>query len=118
MSIDKEAIEGLLSGTGIVIDGPEPWDIHIKNTKFYNRVLRDGSIGLGESYVEGWWDCDALDTFFCKLFSKQIEKDIHNLTDYMLVLNGILRSSLLKINDNNYGTVLNVNSPRLTLMLR
>jgi cyclopropane-fatty-acyl-phospholipid synthase len=37
-------------------------------------VLRDGSLGLGESYMEGWWECDALDEFFCKLFSKQMEK--------------------------------------------
>jgi cyclopropane-fatty-acyl-phospholipid synthase len=74
MSIDKETIEVLLSGTGIVIDGQEPCDIRIKNPKFYRRVLRDGSIGLGESYMEGWWECYALDEFFCKLFSKQIEK--------------------------------------------
>jgi cyclopropane-fatty-acyl-phospholipid synthase len=74
MSKDKETIEGLLSGTGITIDGPESSDIQVKNTKFYSRVLRDGSIGLGESYVEGWWDCGALDDFFCKLFSKKIEK--------------------------------------------
>jgi cyclopropane-fatty-acyl-phospholipid synthase len=76
MSKDKETIENLLSGTGITIDGSEPYDIRIKNAKFYNRVLRDGSIGLGESYMEGWWECDALDEFFCRLFSKQIEKKI------------------------------------------
>lgn len=74
MSINKVTIERLLSETGITIDGQEPCDIRIKNPKFYRRVVRDGSIGLGESYVEGWWECDALDEFFCKLFSKQIEK--------------------------------------------
>lgn len=74
MSMDKISIERLLSEAGIVIDGKEPCDIRIKNQKFYERVLRDGSIGLGESYMECWWECDALDEFFCKLFSKEIEK--------------------------------------------
>ncbi|WP_207802046.1 hypothetical protein [Flavobacterium aquariorum] len=54
MSMDKISIERLLSEAGITIDGKEPCDIRIKNQKFYTRVLRDGSIGLGESYMEGW----------------------------------------------------------------
>lgn len=44
--------------------------------------------------------------------SKQIEKDIDNLNDYMMVLNGILRSSLVKIDNYNYGTVLNINGEK------
>ncbi|WP_281239847.1 cyclopropane fatty acyl phospholipid synthase [Flavobacterium praedii] len=74
MNINKVLIERLLSEAGITIDGKESFDIRIKNSKFYERVLRDGSIGLGESYMEGWWECDALDDFFCQLFLKQIEK--------------------------------------------
>ena len=86
MSIDKEKIEVLLSGTGITIDGHEPCDIRIKNPNFYSRILRDGSIGLGESYMEGWWECDALDEFFCKLFSKQIEKGFSGSFNFKLQL--------------------------------
>jgi cyclopropane-fatty-acyl-phospholipid synthase len=61
MSMNKVLIDRLLAEAGITVDGKEPCDIRIKNPKFYRRILRDGSIGLGESYMEGWWECDALD---------------------------------------------------------
>jgi cyclopropane-fatty-acyl-phospholipid synthase len=86
MSTDKAMVEGLLLGIGITIDGPEIWDIHIKNPKFYRRVLRDGSIGLGESYMEGWWECKAPDEFFCRLFSKQVEKEFSGNFNFRLQL--------------------------------
>jgi len=31
-------------------------DITVHNEAFYGRILKDQSLGLGESYVEGWWD--------------------------------------------------------------
>ncbi|MBV8802598.1 MAG: cyclopropane fatty acyl phospholipid synthase, partial [Gammaproteobacteria bacterium] len=48
----------------ITINGNGPNDIRVNNEAFYARVLREGSLGLGESYMEGWWDCDHLDGFF------------------------------------------------------
>ena len=50
-------VQELLSQAGIVINGPEPWDIRVHDTRFFKRVLQQGSLGLGESYMEGWWDC-------------------------------------------------------------
>ena len=51
----------------IEINGSRPSDIKIHNDNFYNRVLRQDFMGLGESYMEGWWDCERLDLFFEKL---------------------------------------------------
>lgn len=31
------------------------------------RVLSEGSMGLGESYMDGWWDCAKLDDFFYRI---------------------------------------------------
>jgi hypothetical protein len=42
-------------------------DIRVHDTRFFKRVLQQGSLGLGESYMEGWWDCKRLDIFFDKL---------------------------------------------------
>jgi cyclopropane-fatty-acyl-phospholipid synthase len=86
MGIEKVIIEGLLSGAGINIDGSAPCDIRVKNVKFYRRVLREGSVGLGESYMEGWWECDALDDFFCKLFLKHVENKFLGNLNYKLLL--------------------------------
>ena len=51
----------LLAGAGITVGGDAPWDIQIHDERVYARVLRDGTLGVGESYVDGWWDSPALD---------------------------------------------------------
>ena len=57
----------LLSEVGIRINGSRPFDIQVHHPDFYQRVLTGGSMALGESYMDGWWDCDALDQFFYRL---------------------------------------------------
>lgn len=63
----KEVITDLLQQADIRINGDRPWDITVHNDGTYARVLAEGSLGLGESYMDGWWDCPALDQFFFKL---------------------------------------------------
>jgi cyclopropane-fatty-acyl-phospholipid synthase len=43
------------------VSGTRPWDIRVHNPHFYNKVLAGGSLALGESYMDGWWDCRDLD---------------------------------------------------------
>lgn len=31
-------------------------DVQVNNEHFYDRLIKDGTLGLGESYMEGWWD--------------------------------------------------------------
>ncbi len=57
----------MLSMAGIEINGSRPFDIQINNPNFFKRVLQDGSLGLGESYMDGWWECERLDIFFSGL---------------------------------------------------
>ena len=76
MSYSKAAIEHLLLSTGVKINGTEPYDISVHHSDFFSRILKEGSLGFGESYVEGWWDCKELDTLFYKLFKAGIEKKI------------------------------------------
>ena len=56
-----EIMRELLAGAGVTIGGTAPWDIQVHDQRLYTRVLRDGNLGVGESYVDGWWDCEALD---------------------------------------------------------
>ncbi len=60
-SREKRLIQELLEPAGIKIDGTESFDIHVHNPDFHSEVLAGGSVALGESYMDGWWDCDALD---------------------------------------------------------
>ena len=41
--------------------------VRVHDRRFYRRVLADGTLGLGEAYVDGWWDCDALDELAARL---------------------------------------------------
>jgi hypothetical protein len=56
---ESEAIVRELFGlAGIEIGGTKPGDVQVKDPRFYERLLRDASIGLGESFMEDWWDTD------------------------------------------------------------
>ena len=63
----RNRIESMLDGSGITINGPNPWDIHVRNPGFYKRVLSRGSLGLGESYMDAWWECEQIDEFVNRL---------------------------------------------------
>lgn len=60
-SNSKNIVEDLFAQVDIQFNGPRPWDIQVHDEAFYDRLMRDGSLGLGESYMEGMWDSDALD---------------------------------------------------------
>lgn len=82
----KEIIEGLLTEADIRINGDRPWDILVHNTNFYQRVATEGSLGLGESYMENWWDCAALDQFFYHIFTGRINDKVIPLSKKVTVL--------------------------------
>ncbi len=72
MELLKEKLRSLLASAGIQINGDNPWDIQLHDERWYERALREQNLGLGESYMEGWWDCDQLDVFFDRLIRAQL----------------------------------------------
>ncbi len=66
----------LLEPAGIRINGNNPWDIQVHDERLYARVLQQGSLGLGESYMDKWWDAESLDEFFNKLLRAELEKKV------------------------------------------
>ena len=60
-------IDESLASAGIQINGPNPWDIQVYDERWFRRIQRDKSLGLGESYMEGWWDCERIDEMICRL---------------------------------------------------
>src|SRR3989344_6698231 len=76
MSKSKEWAQNLLSLADVKIGGEKPWDIQIHDERFYGSVAHRGSLGLGESYMNGWWDVDKLDEFFYKVFKADLESKI------------------------------------------
>jgi cyclopropane-fatty-acyl-phospholipid synthase len=78
MSNSETIIKELLETAEVQVDGSQPWDIQVYDNRFYNRVLRDGSLGLGESYMDGWWDCDAIDAFIDRVLRAKLRKKVVN----------------------------------------
>ncbi|MGD0835270.1 MAG: cyclopropane fatty acyl phospholipid synthase [Polyangia bacterium] len=62
-----------LEQAGIAIGGGAPWDIQVHDERVYARVLRDGTLGAGESYVAGWWDCPAIDQMLERLARARLD---------------------------------------------
>ena len=88
---EKESVQKLLDLAGIKLDGDNPGDIKVNNNKLFPRVLSGGSLALGESYMDGWWDADQMDEFFSKILSAELDKKI--ITPGIVIL--LLKSRLL-----------------------
>lgn len=65
-SID-DLIASVLANADIQINGRRPWDMQIHHPDTLSRIAAQRSLGLGESYMDGWWDCDALDEFIQRI---------------------------------------------------
>src|SRR5256885_16795260 len=74
MSNAQDVLTNLLALADISINGDRPWDIQVHDRRFFSRVLASGTLGFGESYMDGWWDCDALDEMCCRAIRAGLEK--------------------------------------------
>ena len=63
----ERAVNELLAGSDVKINGSRAWDIRVHDERFFQRVLGQGTLGVGESYMDGWWDAEDLDGFLFRL---------------------------------------------------
>jgi cyclopropane-fatty-acyl-phospholipid synthase len=89
-------VRDLAAEAGITINGDAPWDIQVFDAETYRRVLTRGSLGLGEAYMDGLWDCDRLDEFFHRLLRIDADERIGGWIRVRL-LGEILRHSLFNL---------------------
>ena len=76
MTQAKHTIEKLLALADVRINGSRPWDMQVHDERTYARLLKDASLGLGESFVEGWWSCQAVDQLICNLLKANLESKV------------------------------------------
>ena len=101
----KQVIQNYLNLAGIKINGDKPWDIQVHNPKLYARVLSGGSLALGESYMDGWWDSKQLDEFFYKILNAASDKKIKNLLWFVIkakLINMQNRSRVYEVGKKHY----------------
>lgn len=70
----KSIVNQFLESAGITPNGKQPYDIRIHDNSIYRKLLINPSLGAGEGYMEGLWDCDQLDEFFFRICRYHLDK--------------------------------------------
>ena len=77
----RQRAETLFNAAGIALGGAAPWDPRIHDARFHRRVIAQGSLGLGESYMDAWWDVDDLDGMLFRLVSAGVDNRVPGFGD-------------------------------------
>jgi cyclopropane-fatty-acyl-phospholipid synthase len=77
MADPKSTVENLLALADVKVNGKRPFDIQVHDDRFYGRVLAQSELGLGESYMDGWWDVKRLDQFIERFLTANVRQKMH-----------------------------------------
>ena len=90
----QEICRDLLASAGVNVGGTNPWDPQVHDERTWARVLRDGTLGAGEAYEEGWWDVPALDQFIDKVMRIRLGETLRE--NWMIVAHAV-RARILNL---------------------
>jgi cyclopropane-fatty-acyl-phospholipid synthase len=74
----SEILGEMLGRAGVTVGGDAPWDVQVHDARLYPRVLRDGTLGVGEAYVDGWWDSPALDQMLERVIRARVDLELRD----------------------------------------
>lgn len=69
----RSFVTSLFAQADVRLDGSRDWDIRVNDERFYRRVL-GGSLGVGEAYMDGYWDCRDIAELFRRLLQAGLHK--------------------------------------------
>jgi cyclopropane-fatty-acyl-phospholipid synthase len=104
----KKALQYLFDQADVKIDGKRPWDIQVNNQNLYPKILAGGSLALGETYMDGWWECEAIDQFIDRLVRLNIDTKVKYTrrliwnTIKARIINQQSRSKALVVGERHY----------------
>ncbi len=108
MTNHERFIRELLSHADVKIGGTRPWDIAVHEEQLYSRLISGGSLALGESYMDGWWDCQNIDELIAKILSARLDKkvavNISTAANYLsaFFVNGGAKKRAFEIGEKHY----------------
>lgn len=73
----EQRVERLLAEADVRLNGDRPWDPQVRQSRWAERVLAEGSLGLGESYMDGDWGVASLDGFLYRVLSARLDERVH-----------------------------------------
>ena len=89
-------LQELLNNAGIKVNGNNPWDMRVQDARAYDQILSKWSLGLGESYVNGYWDCERLDDMLTRLLKVDLNMAVQGRAKFRLLAE-IARAKLVNL---------------------
>jgi cyclopropane-fatty-acyl-phospholipid synthase len=74
----KKQAQKILAIADIKINGKRPYDVTVHNDNLYKAIFGKGSLGVGEAYMDGWWDSKKLDETFTRVFKADLRSKVGN----------------------------------------
>ena len=87
-------VRDLLHEAGIEVNGTNPWDIQVLDPRFFDRLLREPHLTMGEGYMLGWWECEAIDQLVARIVLARLDDRVRG--NWRVGLH-ILRSRLFNL---------------------
>lgn len=86
MATAQKTVKDLLEFADVKINGNRPFDVQVHDQRFYKSILSQGAMGLGESYMAGWWDASRLDELINRVQSANLQSKIRLSPSMMRVV--------------------------------
>jgi len=80
----ERTIRDLFLTADVIVGGGRSWDITVHDAGIYPRLLAEGSMGLGETYMDGGWDCERIDEMISRIVRSGIEERVRVSTELKL----------------------------------
>ena len=88
----REKVTELLQAAGVRVNGPAAHDIHVHDERMYARAIAHSSLGLGEAYMDGWWDAHDLDGFLYRVLCARLDYRVGGIDEAALFVRSRLRN--------------------------
>jgi cyclopropane-fatty-acyl-phospholipid synthase len=78
---DRRAAEiciDVIENAGVKVNGQDPWDLTVHDDRLWMRILRDGHLGFGEAYMDGWWDSPSIDQMNDRMFRARVDREVRS----------------------------------------
>lgn len=76
MGTAESVVRRILETADVAVGGSRPWDLAVHDRRFYSSVLSSGTLGLGRSYMDGWWDCPSVDALIFRLLAADVRSRV------------------------------------------
>ena len=102
----EPTVRKILLQAGIEIGGKNPADIIVHNPRFYSRIFKNGTLGIGESYMDGDWDSNDLTETANKAFKTNLKRSLarFSIKDFLHVAHAYLSNLQTKARSYDVGT--------------